>query len=150
MLTTKLPISNLPQEAQEILESCPNFIIPKSGPELVDLACGGEGSDYFEVAYEIPGMGRTVHATVNRVKNGIVANYPDPYMRRRDPEAVLIADNLPTDKKRFKERFGSDFASVRKETFEWLKNQELLVVPFIAGKHRMGVQALVIAPANTG
>ncbi len=150
MLKTKLPFAGLPAEVRDVLESCPSYIVPKSGPELIDLACGGQGSDYFEVAYDVPGKGRIVEATVSRVKNGIVANYPDPNMRRRDPDAVLIADNLPTDKKQFKERFGTDFANVRKETFEWLKTQELLVVPFIAGKYKMGVQALVVAPANTG
>jgi hypothetical protein len=150
MLKTKLPFAGLPSEVREILESCPNYIVPKSGAELIDLACGGHGSDYFEVAYDVPNKGRIVEATVSRLRNGIVANYPDPNMRRRDPDAVLIADNLPTDKRQFNERFGTDFSSVRKETFEWLKSQELLVVPFIAGKHKMGVQALVVAPANTG
>lgn len=150
MLMTKLPIKNFPSEVREILESCPNYIVPKSGPELIDLACGGPNSDYFEVAYDVPGMGRVISATVCRVKNGIVANYPEPYMRRRDPEAMLIADNLPTDKNRFRERYGTDFKSARQETFDWLKTQELLVVPFLAGKHKMGVQALVVAPANTG
>jgi len=82
---------------------------------LLNLSCGGEGNDFFEVAYDVPEKGRIVEATVTRVKNGIVANYPDPYMRRRDPEAVLIADNQPTDKARFSERFGKDFESVSKK-----------------------------------
>src|SRR5205823_642839 len=63
---------------------------------------------------------------------------------------VVIADDQPTDKHLFRDRFGSDFSAVRQETLDWLKTQELLVVPFVAGKQNMGVDALVIAPANTG
>src|ERR1044071_2596455 len=150
MLKTALPFKNLPPDVRAVLEACPSFTIPKDGKELLNQAVGGEGNDYFEVAYDLPNGKHVVEATVTRVKNGIVANYPDPYMRRRDPEAVLIADNQPTDKARFSERFGKDFESVRQETFEWLKNQDLLVIPFIAGKKDMGVDALVVAPANTG
>jgi len=43
---------------------------------------------------------------VCRTKNGIAANYLDPYMRRRDPDCLVIGDKLPTDKPRYKERFG--------------------------------------------
>src|SRR4051812_39050107 len=149
MLKTKIPIKFLPAEVRDILESCPNFIIPESASELIDMACGGAGNDFFEVAYDIPDKGRIVEATVTRVKNGIVGNYPEPYMRRRDSEAVLIADKQPTDKDHFSTRFKRDFDGVRQETFEWLKTQELIVVPFIAGQVDMGVDAIVIAPINT-
>jgi len=46
-----------------------------------------------------------------------VANYPEAYMRRRDPDCLLIGDGLPTDKQAFKERFGGDFAPLRQQTF---------------------------------
>src|SRR5258708_6127767 len=116
MLATELPIKNLPKEVSDLLESCPGFIIPKNSGELMDLACGGKGNNFFEVAYNVPGYGRILEATVMRVKNGIVANYPEPYMRRRDPEAVLIADEHPTDKDTFTHRFKKDFSSMREET----------------------------------
>jgi hypothetical protein len=74
--------------------------------ELIDLACGGPKSDYFEVAYDVPGKGRFVEATVARVRNGVAANYTEPYMRRRDPDCMVIGDGLPTDKESFQQRFG--------------------------------------------
>lgn len=71
-------------------------------------------------------------------------------MRRRDPDCMVIADNSPTDKPRYQERFGSDFAPLREETFAWLKTQDLALFPFIAGEPGKGVDALVVAPANAG
>lgn len=151
MIKTKanINIKNLPSDVRDILDACPSFLIPESASELIDIACGGKNSDYFEVSYEVPGKGRVVEATVARVKNGIVGNYPEPYMRRRDSEAVLIADNLPTDKDHFSQRFKQDFDGVRKETFDWLKSQDLIVAPFVAGQTGMGVDAIAIAPLNT-
>lgn len=139
---------HLPPEVKDILEACPNYIVPQSNAQLIHMALGSAANDYFEVAYDIPGKGRVVEATVARVRNGISVNYPDPYMRRRDPDAVLIADKKPTDKSHFKEHYHKDFDPIRKETFEWLKTQELVVVPFVAGKVDMGVDAIAIAPAN--
>jgi hypothetical protein len=149
MTTTMINMKNFPKEAQSILESCPKFLVPKSGGELIDLALGGKGNNFFEVAYDIPGRGPVVEATVARVKNGIAVNYTESYMRRRDPDAVVIADNKPTDKTSFLERFGMDFDAVREKTFAWFKKQELLVTPFIFGKRGMGVDALVICPINS-
>ena len=103
-----------------------------------------------EVAYDVPGRGRVVEATVCRVKNGIAANYVEPYMRRRDPDCMLIADDLPTDKLRFEDEFGESFDALRAETFAWLKTQELALFPFIAGAPGIGADALVVAPANAG
>lgn len=47
-----------------------------------------------------------------RVRNGIVVNYPEPYMRRRDPDCLVIGDDLPTDKPTFCQRFGREFGPV--------------------------------------
>jgi hypothetical protein len=80
----------------------------------------------------------SLEANVCRVKNGIAANYVDPYMRRRDPDCMVIADDLPTDKPRFENEYGESFESLRKETFAWLKTQELALFPFIAGRPRHG------------
>ena len=83
---------NPPTEAAEILAHSPCVRIASTTQELVDLACGGPGSDAYEVAYDVPGCGRVMEATVARVRNGVVANYPDPYMRRRDPDCMVIGD----------------------------------------------------------
>jgi hypothetical protein len=140
----------LPPEVMEILSACPRYTIAGSTNELADLACRDVKNGWHEVAYDVPGKGRVVEARVCKVRNGISANYVEPYMRRRDPECMLIADNLPTDKKRFKERFGNDFDKCREETFNWLKTQELAIYPFIAGSPGNGIDSIVIAPANAG
>jgi hypothetical protein len=108
------------------------------------------GSDCTEVRYDVPGKGSVLEAVVARVRNGIAANYPEPYMRRRDPDCMFIADDEPTDKPRYSERFGSDFEPLRQETLEWLKGQPLAAFAFIAGQPGMGAEAMVIAPANAG
>ncbi len=141
---------NPPSEAKKILSACPHVTVGESIEQLIELACGGEGSNYFEVVSDVPDKGPVVEATVARVRNGVSANYTEPYMRRRDPTSVVIGDNLPTDKETFKERFGQDFAGVRKETFEWLKTQELVIFGFVAGRPGLGVDALAIVPANAG
>ena len=92
--------------------------------DLVALAVRGESpGGWHEVAYEEPVRGRVVEARVCRVKNGVAANYVEPYMRRRDPDCIFIADDRPTDKPRFAERFGGPFDPVRAATFDWLKTQ---------------------------
>lgn len=141
---------NPPPEAAEILAQCPRVRIASTTQELVDLACGGPGSNEFEVAYDVPGKGRVVEATVARVRNGVAANYPEPYMRRRDPDCMVIGDARPTDKDTYQERFGTPFDNLRKETLAWLKTQELAMFGFHAGGAGMGMDAIVIAPANAG
>jgi hypothetical protein len=141
---------NPPSDAVAVLSTCPQVTIASTVADLVDLACGGPQSDNFEVAFETPGFGKVVEATAARVRNGVAANYVEPYMRRRDPDCMVIADDLPTNKPRFKDRFGYDFRELRAATFAWLKTQPLALFGFTAGQHGMGQDALVIAPANTG
>lgn len=141
---------NPPPEVQAILEACPSVITAGSTDELVELACGGPDSDFFEVTYDIAGKGKVAEATVARVRNGICANYTDVYMRRRDPDCMVIGDDLPTDKKTYSERFGASFEPLRQETFAWLKQQELAVFGFVSGRRKMGMDAIVLAPANAG
>jgi hypothetical protein len=83
-----------PAEAADILTHCKGLAIAGTTNELVDLACGGPQSDSFEVAYDVPGKGRWVEATVARVRNGVAANYTEPYMRRRDGLHELFSYNL--------------------------------------------------------
>jgi hypothetical protein len=141
---------NPPVEAADILKHCKRLIVANNTNELIDLACGGANSSYSEVSYDVPGHGAVIEAKVARVRNGVVANYPEAYMRRRDPDCLLIGDGLPTDKQAFKERFGEDFAPLRQQTFEWLKTQELAMFGFIAGGAGLGMDAIVIGPANAG
>jgi len=139
----------LPQE-RAVLERAPRVIVPENRAELVELAVGGPGSDRFEVAYEVPGKGRVVEATVVRCRNGLAVHYGEPYMRRRDPDCMVVADRDPSDKPRFSERFHVPFEELRQEIFDWLARQELLVLPFSAGHATLGHDSLLIAPANAG
>src|SRR5262245_32161540 len=91
-----------PVEAADILKNCKKLRIVNSTTELIDLACGGPESNYFEVKYPVGRNGAVIEATVARTRNGIVANYPEPYMRRRDPDCMVIGDGLPTDKESYK------------------------------------------------
>jgi hypothetical protein len=139
---------NPPAEAGEVLAHSPKVNIVSTTQELFASACGGQESSFFEVGYELPGKGRIVEATVTRVRNGLSVNYPEPYMRRRDPDCVYIGDDQPTDKERFHHHFHQDFAAVRTEAFAWLKTQELSLFGFTAGVPDIGVDALAIVPAN--
>jgi len=141
---------NPPAEAVEVLSHSPKVTIASTTAELVDLACGGANSSTFEVAYEVPGQGRYVEANVARVRNGVSANYTEPYMRRRDPDCMVIADDYPTDKITYQKRYGQSFESVRAESFAWLRTQELAMFGFTAGQPGMGLHALAIVPANAG
>lgn len=140
----------IPQAVEEILAACPRYTVARNKQDLLNLAVRDEVNGVHEVAYDVPGKGRIVEATVCKVKNGIAANYPDAYMRRRDPDCMVIADEKPTDKPRFKDQFGEEFQKLRQETFDWLKTQELAIFPFIAGAPGKGADALVVAPANAG
>ncbi len=140
----------LPGEIVALLAKAPRVAFAGSISELEDLACGGKGVQAYDVCYTLPD-GRTLHeASVVRVKNGISANYSDPYMRRRDPDCMVIADGGRTDKPLFAERFGYDFAPLRLETFQWLAQQPLAVFAFDMGRPGAGATALAICPANAG
>ena len=150
MKTTDVSVFDVPAELRTILDST-SVIIPESRSHLLELAFNDPEADTVEVAYEVAGRGRVVEATVARCKNGAAVNYVEPYMRRRDPEAMLIADDRPTDKRRFEERFGKDFGPIREETFSWLAEQEsLIVMPFRSGDKQAGCPTVIVAPANAG
>lgn len=140
----------LPAEAVEVLNNCKSFTVFNSVEELAVAALGGEGKNTFEVQYDIPGKGLYTEAIVHRVSNGVSANYTDPYMRRRDPDTMAIADDEPTDKETFKTKFGYEFDNLKKETFDWLRSQDLAVFFYFAGREGIGVSGMAIAPANAG
>ena len=140
----------LPPELADVVKNV-EVVLPLNRQHLLNLTFFESDAESVEVAYEVPGKGRVVEATVDRCKNGAVVNYPEPYMRRRDPEAMVIADSNPTDKSRYADRFGSEFDSVRAETFEWLKAQKrLIMLPFYSGDKVRGYPTVLVAPANAG
>jgi len=140
----------LPAEVEEIFASAPSVTFAGSTQELVDLSTRDAVNGWHEVAYDIPGKGRLVDAVVCRARNGILANYTEPYMRRRDPDCMVIGDKRPTDKPTFEERFGTSFENLRERTFDWLKTQRLAAFAFHAGIAGKGTHAMVIAPDNAG
>ncbi len=141
---------NPPEEACNVLGNAPSVTVFETIADLIDAACGGPDSDYAEVKYDVPGKGEVLEATVARVRNGVAANYAEPYMRRRDPDCMVIGDDKPTNKPTYKSRFGTDFDPAREETFAWLAKQDLAVFGFVSGRREMGMDSMVIAPANAG
>jgi len=139
---------NLPDYANEILENCKNLIIPRTKKELYDLSFGSAGNDNFLVSYEVEGKGDVCEATVTRCKNSVAVNFFEDYMRRRDPDCLLVSDDQDTDKPRYRDVWHKDFEPLRKDTFEWLKGQDLIAMPFKAGDGEYGYDALLIAPQN--
>jgi len=126
-------------------------IVPESREQLLELSMGEYGTMVRDISYDVPGRGAVREATVTKCKNGLVVNYDDIYMRRRDPGSMVIADDLPTDKITHEERFGVAFDETRTATFQWLKEQpSLICMPFLAGggSIQQGYPAILIAPAN--
>lgn len=138
----------LPQNIQTLLNECKSLQVFNTTNEIAKAATNGQSQ--FEVSYDIPGKGSYTEAIVQRVKNGISANYTEAYMRRRDPGTMSIADNLPTDKTRFIDKYGYEFSSLQAETFEWMQQQDLAVFFYFAGRVGIGSLGIAIAPANAG
>jgi hypothetical protein len=138
----------VPEGLESILERSPHVFIPRSRDELIHEALGGNGATHYEVAYTLPDGRRVVEAEVVRARNGLVVNYPEPYMRRREPDCMVVADDGPSDKTRYSTRFGQPFEPLRKELCDWLASQELVVLPFPVGAPQLGLHALMIGPRN--
>ncbi len=141
--------SKLPPELAEVLLACPSWTLAGSVEELVELSTREALHGVHTVAYQVPGRGLVPEVEVCRVRNGISANYLDPYMRRRDPDCMSIADDRPTDKPRFQDLYGYPFSRLRAETMAWLKTQPLALFLFQAGGFEDRLQAAVL-PANAG
>ncbi len=139
---------NLPGDVALLLNWSKAILCPNSREELISLSLGGTNNSNYKVAYEIEGSESVLEATVTRCKNGVVVNYAEDYMRRRDPNCLIVGDELDTDKPRYADVYGKPFASLRQETFDWLKSRELIVLPFLAGGYEFGYEALLIAPSN--
>ena len=145
MVTEKI---KFPPAAAALLACCKSYRCFNTTEELADASVGGGDNKSFEVKYDIEGIGEVTEAVVHRVSNGISANFTETYMRRRDPDTLVVADDKPSDKPRFADRYGYDFASLREETFLWMKEQEMGVFFFQIGPQEFGYYGLAIAPAN--
>jgi len=141
---------SLPAELSNVLQGCKSYTVYDTVEELTVAAMGGSENGTYEVKYDIPGKGEVTEAIVHKVTNGISANYVEPYMRRRDPNTMVIADDLPTDKEKFSDRFGYSFDILKEETYNWLKEQDLAVFLYFAGREGIGVGGIAVAPANAG
>lgn len=139
----------LPEDVALMLANSRSLTWADSIADLQGLF-SGLGDKPQVVEYDVPGKGIVKEASVCRVKNGISANYYDSYMRRRDPDCMLIGDELPTDKARFRDVYPWDFPEVRKATLDWLKKQDLLAFAFMAGQGEYGIPSLAVVPANAG
>ncbi len=139
---------HLPDNVKTVLQECKSLTVFNTTLELADAATNGKDNPEFHVKYDIPGKGEYTEAIIHRVKNGISANYTEAYMRRRDPGTMAVADNLPSDKVRFSEKYGYDFSSLENETYEWLKQQDLACFFYFAGRENIGSVGIAIAPAN--
>jgi len=148
----------LPASVREVLSAAPLVQSPETRAQLMDWALGRSSGDtdwtlgnrddhgQYEAVFQAPRAGRIVEAIITKARNGLAINFPDPAMRRRDPDAMVIGDELPTDKPRYAERFGETFEKTRKQTLAWLKTQELVAMPFYAGTDALGYGSLLIVP----
>jgi len=142
---SKLNLLNVSKEVMDVLLQAEEIVVPKDRKHLVELALGGANNDEYKVSYD-----GIEEAIVTRCKNGLAINYTEPYMRRREPNCMVIADDKPTDKETYRARFGKDFQEVKKETFAWLAKQKLILLPFVAGDQEIGYPSILIAPLNAG
>lgn len=140
----------LPENITAILRECKSYTLFQTTDELNAAATGGADKNEYEVQYDIPGKGLYTEVVVHRVTNGISANYTEPYMRRRDPDTMAVADDKPSDKERFADKYGYPFLKLQEETYAWLKSQDLAMFFYFAGRQGIGSTGVVIAPANAG
>lgn len=136
-----------PEELEDVIANSPSVIVPESKEVLYELIFGNEYTNKIEVVYDINGK-PIREVEVVRCKNGAVINYAEDYMRRRDPDCMRISDDLPTDKPRFKETYGYEFEPLKKQTYQWLQQQELILVPFKAGGYQYGYDSILVCPRN--
>lgn len=139
---------NLPADLAEVLKNTRVICYPETKDQLLEMCFGPTHSSRYDVTYPIAGMGICKEAEVLRCKNGPVVNFMEDYMRRRDPDCMRIGDDLPTDKPRFEDVYGYEFSKLRKETMEWLGEQQLIVLPFHAGGKYYGYDSLMVCPVN--
>ena len=136
-------------DVRDTIDNCQNVIVPKTREEIFDLAIGNKDNKIFHVTYNVEGRGEVEEANVVKCKNGLCINYTEAYMRRRDPNCMVVNNIEKTDKVKYTDRFHTEFDGVRTETLNWLKQQDLIVLPFMAGGKEYGYEALLVAPKNS-
>ena len=80
-----LAMTALPEEVAGLLRQGRSVNVARGVHDLEDIACGPPGARSTTVSYDLPDGSRVEEVDVVRLTNGVGANYPDPYMRRRDP-----------------------------------------------------------------
>ncbi len=137
------------EDIKEVLRQSKSIVFPKDRNELINLSLGGVHSKEFEVGFDVEKLGYTVEANIVKCKNGLAVNYIDSDMRRRDPECMVVNNISKTDKESFKSRFGYPFEGVRTNTLDWLKKNDLIILPFMSGGEEYGYPSLLIAPKDS-
>ena len=142
---------DLPKQVKDIMSEAKSVVMPKDRAEILSLAMGGMDQGVYDVSYPVEGKD-ILEATVTKVRNGLVVNYIEPYMRRRDPGCMYIADDKQTDKQTYLDKFGTTFDLTRDDTFDWLKKQNLVVTIFKLANMQGSVKkgGILIAPDNAG
>ncbi len=154
----QLTLSHTAMSILEAAEQAGRLHLAGSVDELVSLATpdsslglGEVGPDgRYVVGYDVPGRGFVPEAHVCQTKNGVAANYVEAYMRRRDPDCMVVGDATHTDKPTYQQRFGKPFGDLRSETIDWLKAQPIAAFFFRTGLPNKPLNAIAIAPANAG
>ena len=150
MIADELLKLGLSRFAKRVLTEAKSARFFNTAAELAEAAVPADQVDergYYTVGYDVDGT-FVPEAEVCRVRNGISANYLESYMRRRDPNCMVIADDQATDKQTYESRFGEDFQPLRQATFDWLKTQDVACFFFDAGLPGKGLPAMAICPAN--
>ncbi len=142
--------ANLPDEVACFLRKAPSVIVASSIDDLENLACGSKDELRATVSYDLPDGRRVDEVDVVRVRNGVSANYRETYMRRRDPDCMVVADRNPSDKPHFSKRYPFEFSNLKQKTFDWLATQNLAMFGFAVGQPGLGADGLAICPANAG
>ena len=136
-----------PSEVMELIKKAKSVQIPQNKNQLLEMIFGSPTSNEFTVEYQMNGK-QITEATVVRCKNAVTVNYVEDYMRKRDPDSLVVADDLPSDKPKFEKLYGKKFGPIRQETLNWLSEQDLVIVPVLAGGGKLGYPAMMIAPKN--
>ena len=134
------------EELTDVIENCKGVSVPTSKAELYDMVFGPEHADVTTLYLMYPARVQFKEADVVRCKNGASVNFTEDYMRRREPDCMRIADDKPTDKKRFADVYGYKFDKLRQETMEWFKTQELILMPFNSGGNEYGYGSMLVCP----
>jgi len=142
--------TDLPEDISRVLSQAPSMVVACTIDELEAVACGDMSTSEITVSYELPSGKWVDEVDVVRTRNGVSANFREAYMRRRDPDCMVVADRNPSDKPRFNDRFSVDFSALRKETLAWLATQDLAIFGFEMGQDGLDADALAICPANAG